>query len=649
MPALKWNHIQFLPIIHGTMEFAAIIRKTMQEEKFDAIAVELPSSIKKQVMDAVSHLPKVSVLLYEPEKNNGPAMYLPIEPCDPLMEAIRTAKEQGISVEFIDAWQKEVPFRHELCPDPSILGSLPVETVWQEWKKNYSDSLKRDNSDSLRESHMASRLNSLNKKYKNILAIMGFSHVEPVLKLLPSAPPPSIHKIKVPTTLYSMTEDSCAECLCEMPLFCRLYEAWRSPVSSEPKAKKESKGVTPTVIQKGSFLRLILPGKTKPKTEKTLKAVENTSNGIPSRKHMLEYAFARGAEEYCKKNEETLSPWQVRTISDYCYRYSAIEKSLLPDFFQLVNTCKGIVDDDLAWEIFDFASKYPVQAEKLPYASITVTADQIFLNTRKISFQKRIPDKKKRKLSIQTAHRKQSQKDAKWDPKTKEDDLCSWPVEDVRIESFGTNMQKRGESLLSYEMQKSEVFQGSFLDGIDFRETLRNAYDKKIRVREFKDCSGLSGSVVVIFDEDKEDKKYPYKMTWLGEHAQESDMAFYASDFKDNLVGPGIGKAVYGGFVLVRPNLRLYDVWTDPDYLFIANKHEKLLCAGLEYSLEPYVIYIAPNPPKRGFHQLAARMNKKIIYLPLGSFSPQMLKKLRTVHVLCGHEKRDIMNDYVQD
>ena len=37
------------------------------------------------------------------------------------------------------------------------------------------------------------------------------------------------------------------------------------------------------------------------------------------------------------------------------------------------------------------------------------------------------------------------------------------------------------------------------------------------------------GSVVVIFDEDEHLVKYPFQMTWLGEHSQESDMAFYST------------------------------------------------------------------------------------------------------------------------
>ena len=46
------------------------------------------------------------------------------------------------------------------------------------------------------------------------------------------------------------------------------------------------------------------------------------------------------------------------------------------------------------------------------------------------------------------------------------------------------------------------------------------------------------GAVVVIFEEDE--SRYPWCMTWLGEHSQESDMAFYSTNPYDQPVGPGI-------------------------------------------------------------------------------------------------------------
>ena len=104
---------------------------------------------------------------------------------------------------------------------------------------------------------------------------------------------------------------------------------------------------------------------------------------------------------------------------------------------------------------------------------------------------------------------------------------------------------------------------------------------------------------MVIFDEERRGKRYSYRMTWLGEHDQESDMAFYATDPAENVVGPGICRCEYGGFMLSYPPQRMFDVWHDPEYGTAATKAETLLMAALDYSMEKHVVYVAAKPPPR--------------------------------------------------
>jgi hypothetical protein len=47
------------------------------------------------------------------------------------------------------------------------------------------------------------------------------------------------------------------------------------------------------------------------------------------------------------------------------------------------------------------------------------------------------------------------------------------------------------------------------------------------------------------------------------------------------------------------------------------------------------------------FRNIAARMGRIIIYIPIGQLSPVALKKIRVVHVLDGHDKRDIAKQYL--
>ncbi|MEQ1949731.1 MAG: hypothetical protein ABL995_21290, partial [Bryobacteraceae bacterium] len=146
--------------------------------------------------------------------------------------------------------------------------------------------------------------------------------------------------------------------------------------------------------------------------------------------------------------------------------------------------------------------------------------------------------------------------------------------------------------------------------------------------------------------EDHEDR-YTYLTTWLGEHQNESDMAYYSTQPFDNLVGPGIGRAEYGGLLMTLPPRRLYDVWSDPDYAFAETKSERLLMAALDYSTEKFVVYVAATPPRTIFRSIANHLNRKILYVPIGQLSPAKLKKLRVVHVLDSYARRNEAKDYL--
>ncbi len=154
------------------------------------------------------------------------------------------------------------------------------------------------------------------------------------------------------------------------------------------------------------------------------------------------------------------------------------------------------------------------------------------------------------------------------------------------------------------------------------------------------------GAVIVIYDDDIEGR-YTYLTTWLGEHQNESDMAFYSTQPFDHLVGPGIGRAEYGGFLMVLPPRRMFDVWSDHDYDFAENKPERLLMAGLDYSVHRHVVYVAAKPPRSIFRSIAAHLNRKIVYVPIGQLSPTKLKKVRVVHVLDSYDRRETAKDYL--
>jgi Mor family transcriptional regulator len=58
-------------------------------------------------------------------------------------------------------------------------------------------------------------------------------------------------------------------------------------------------------------------------------------------------------------------------------------------------------------------------------------------------------------------------------------------------------------------------------------------------------------------------------------------------------------------------------------------------------------VYVAAKPPSGWCQGMAARHGRKIIYIPIGSFSNVTLKKLRQFHVLEGHHIRKFAHHYI--
>ncbi len=168
------------------------------------------------------------------------------------------------------------------------------------------------------------------------------------------------------------------------------------------------------------------------------------------------------------------------------------------------------------------------------------------------------------------------------------------------IENYGRFLKRYAKSKIAEERSRVEPFTTSMLDGIDLRETVRNWHEGRLYVKATGQFSGEVGAVVIIFDEDRSDR-YTYLTTWLGEHQNESDMAFYSTPPFENIVGPGIGRAEYGGLLMTLPPRRLFDMWNDLDYEWAETKAEKLLMAALDYSVDRNVILSPPSLPEALF------------------------------------------------
>ena len=71
------------------------------------------------------------------------------------------------------------------------------------------------------------------------------------------------------------------------------------------------------------------------------------------------------------------------------------------------------------------------------------------------------------------------------------------------------------------------------------------------------------------------------------------------------------------------------------------------MLAALDYSTQKFVVYVAAKPPRSIFRSIAAHLNRRIVFIPIGALNPTRLKKLRVVHVLDSYERRKSAKEYL--
>ena len=374
-------------------------------------------------------------------------------------------------------------------------------------------------------------------------------------------------------------------------------------------------------------------------------------NDLPDRLKVNCELINIAKENYWKNSKEPLSRTQVRILNRFARNYALLTGSLVPNFYQLIVSARGIADDNFAYEVWDKGGDYPWQTENPGLQVLRLKGEDLFLDQKRIRFHRQLKTFRRRLVQVPVKKKKREKVPGEWQRDFNGFHICSYPPEDVVIEGYGRHLQKRALEIKSEDNSRIVPFDSSMLDGLDLRQTLREWHQGKIYVKENRPLKGKVGSVVVIFDPDYPRKNgeedFPWRVTWLGEHDQESDMSFYSTPAGEVMDGPGISRCQYGGFMLTYPPLRVYDIWRDHFFNVARNKPERLLMAAIDYCLEKHVVYVASDTPSGWCRSMAAKVGKKIIYLPIGIFSPITIKKMRQFHVLDGHHVRRYAKEYI--
>ncbi len=601
----------------------------MLEQSFDCVAVPLPASFQADVERGIELLPSPTMVTQpeaprfgeewspdaeysddddevEPEDGDEEPThsYVPIDPCQPVIAALRAAISENIPRAFIDLETSRFEPNSAVLPDAYALKQVTPE----QFAVAVLPAIGRPQLQQVRDRivYMAARLRQLEERHRSILFVCSILDWPWIREAYVEQQEPEAENDEVEeTSLYQPEQRTLLFMLGELPFITGLYERARAELEDDENLSID--GVK----------------------ELLLTAREDYRNEL-------------------KRRARKITPNLLRQCLKYIRNLTLFERRFTPDLYTIITAAKQTAGDQYALHVAEAAREYPYQDDlELPPISLSVERGRL-PDGEIVRLVNRLPGPPLvwRGLQLQKRpdRRERDQWRMQWNPFSQ----CSWPPEDKQIEDFRAHVFDRARAVMGADLARTEPFTTSILDGIDIRDTLRHWYEDKIYVKVLPPSIGKLDCVVMLFDSPADPRDYPWRTTWYAEHLEESTLAFFASDFSKELVGPGIALASYGGALFFYPPVSIPDIWQDRSLDFTETLEERLLAAACCYSSCPQIALLSAAPPGAGWRRLAQRYKKKWVHLPLGQFSDATIQQLRMVHVLNGKEVRSFAADFIR-
>jgi hypothetical protein len=333
----------------------------------------------------------------------------------------------------------------------------------------------------------------------------------------------------------------------------------------------------------------------------------------------------------------------------YIRNLSLIERRFTPDLYTIVIAAKQFAGDHYALHVADTARTYAQFQDNDELEEISLGIDRGRLPGGEIvGLVSRLPGPPIAWRSCQLRPVPERKEQDRWQMQWNPQNQCSYPPEDEAIESFRAHLFERARVVIGSDLARTEKFTTSIKDGIDIRDTLRHWYSGEIYVKVLPPSRGHLDCAVMLFDTPADPRDYPWRSTWYAEHDEESTLAFFASDYKQQFVGPGIAAATYGGALFLFPPIVIPNIWTDRQLDFAETLEERLLAAACLHSRSRRVVLLSSLPPGAGWRRLAKRFGKHFVHLPLNQFSESTVQQLRIMHVLNGRHVRSYAARFIR-
>ncbi len=617
-------HITALPVVHGSGDFAWEIRRQILRMTPDCLAVPLPKSFQTLVTQAVLQLPQPSIVVQRsllgnsnewenagdeddsdyPSPVEGNATYVPIDPCQPVIAAIRVAIEEHIPIRFVDLETDSFEPLTRTLPDAYALKKVSLEQYAAAVLPFLSAGENRQWQDRIR--YMAWQLRQLSIDFRNIAyvpSLLDWPFVRQAF-LNPELTCPE-HEQVDETRVYSVEQNSLYFLFGEIPFITGLYEQARATLA------------------------------------------DDSALAIDGVKQLLMTARGRYVLEY-KNRARRITPKILGQCLQYIRNLTLIERFFTPQLVTIVTAAKQIAGDGFAIHVLETAKDFGMEVDS-KHERAQLGIHQIFAESLGIcETSSRLPGPPLVWSNLELTPRPTREDQQKWKQQWNPYSQCSWPPEDEKIEHFRQTVFDRAREVMGADFARTEKFTSSIKDGIDIRDTLRNWHTGEIYVKVLPPNKGKLDAAVMLFDSPADPRDYPWRTTWFAEHKEESTLAFYASNFEDEPVGPGICMATYGGAMFVFPPIAIPDIWNDPRLDFTETLEERLLAAACLHSRCKHIALVSSGPPGIAWKRLAKHYGKAWVHLPLSRFSDSTIQQLRMVHVLNGKEVRSYASQFIR-
>ena len=340
------------------------------------------------------------------------------------------------------------------------------------------------------------------------------------------------------------------------------------------------------------------------------------------------------------KPARRITPKMLSIYLRYVRNLSLIERRLTPDLYTLAVAARQVAGDGFAISLVETARQYAYEGRpERPEIVLGIGRGRLD-DGRCVGLVSRLPGPPVHWRTLGLRPPPPAVDRARWRMLWNPFGQVSWPAEDVAVERFRAHVFDRARAVMGADQARAEKFTTSLRDGLDIRETLRNWYAGDLYVKVLPPAVGTVDGVVMLFDTPADPRDYPWRSTWYAEHDQESTLAFYATNFLGDIVGPGIAQATYGGAMFLYPPRAIPDVWTDAHLDFADTLEERLLGAACLHTAQRNVVLLSPRAPTASWRKIARRFRRRWVHLPLSHFSASTVEQLRTFHVLNGRQVR---------